>query len=155
MRNFSIYEDGNGGQLVLRNNEIAQTDSLATLAYLEMFGGNVEAETRKENAIGEIKLDWWGNDATKSSDTWINSRTENVLRGIEISSSSRYRILEAVKYDVKNLEQYGKVEVDVNFPSTNRINIVITISEPGVKKNQSLSIIWDATRNEVIEKNII
>lgn len=155
MLNNSIFEDGNGGQLVLRDNEIIQTSSIATLAYLAMFGGNVEAETQKENATGELKYDWWGNDPNKPSSTWINSRSEKVLRGIEISSSSRYRIIEAVKYDTKVLEQYGSVNIDVTFPDLNNVKIVITISEPSIKKDQSLSLVWDATRNEVIEKNII
>lgn len=155
MLNNSIYEDGNGGQLVLKNNEIVQTRSLATLAYLLMFGGNVEAETKKENAPGELKFDWWGNDPNLPSSTWINSRTEKTLRGIEISSSSRYRILEAVKYDVKSLDRYGDVTVEVAFTSVNNVKITITISEPSVVSDQNLTIIWDATRNEVIEKNII
>lgn len=155
MQNNSIFEDGNGGQLVLRNNEIVQTNSLATLAYLNMFGGNVDAETQKENEVGELRFDWWGNDSTQNSSTWINSRTERILRGIEISSSARFKILEAVKYDNKSLEQYGSLGFEVTFPSPNRVKIVITISEPAKKRNQSLSIIWDATRNEVIEKNIL
>lgn len=155
MLNNSIFEDGNGGQLVLKNNEIVQTRSLSTLAYLLMFGGNVEAETQKENSIGELKFDWWGNDPNLPSSTWINSRTERTLQGIEISSSSRYTIEEAVKYDVKSLEQYGEVTVNVTFVNLNRVSIVITISEPNIKKDNRLTIVWDSTRNEVIEKNII
>lgn len=155
MINNTIFEDGNGGQLVLRNNEIVQTRSLATLAYLLMFGGNVEAETEKENAPGELKFDWWGNDPAKPSDTWINSRTEKVLRGIEISSSSRFTIEEAVKSDVKSLEQFGEVEVEVSFVSMSRVKIVITISEPSVKNDTSLTLVWDASRSEIIEKHII
>ena len=155
MINNTIFEDGNGGQLVLRNNEIVQTRSLATLAYLLMFGGNVAAETEKENAPGELKFDWWGNDPTKPSDTWINSRTEKVLSGIELSSSSRFTIEEAVKSDVKSLEQFGEVEVNVSFISMSRVKIVITISEPSVKNDTSLTLVWDASRSEIIEKHII
>jgi hypothetical protein len=155
MINNTLFEDGNGGQLVLRNNEIVQTASLATLAYLLMFGGNVEAETEKENAVGELKFDWWGNDPNKPSDTWINSRTERILRGIEVSSSSRYKIEEAVKYDVRSLEQYGEVSVEVSFVSMSRVKIVITIAEPSVKNDQSLTLVWEASRNEIIEKHII
>lgn len=153
--NFALYEDGNGGQMILRSNEILQTESLATLAYLAMFGGNVEAETQKENSPGELKRDWWANDPSKNSETWINSRTEKVLRGIEISSSSRFEIEEAVKYDVKELEQYGKVKVEVTFPSLNRVEILITISEPNVIKDKRLQFVWDATRNETIEKQTL
>ena len=152
MLNFTLYEDGNGGQLILRNNEILQTNSLATLAYLLMFGGNVEAETQKENAVGELKYDWWGNEPSKPSTTWINSQTENTLRGIEISSSSRFIIQQAVENDVESLKQYGEVEVEVTFQSSSRIKIDITITEPNAKSEKRLSIIWDASRNETIEK---
>lgn len=155
MINSSIFEDGSGGQLVLRNNEIVQTKGLATIAYLLMFGGNVDAETQKENAPGELKFDWWGNDSSKPKSTWINSRTEKTLMGIALTSESRYIIEESVKYDVSSLSRYGKVSVNVIFTSVNRVNITITISEPDVVTDQSLSLTWDATRNEVIEKTII
>ena len=59
--NESIYEDGNGGSLLLRSYEIVQTNSLATLPYLLMFGGNVNEITKKENSTAELSIDWWGN----------------------------------------------------------------------------------------------
>jgi len=155
MINNSIFEDGNGGQLVLRNNEIVQTKSVATLAYLLMFGGNVAADTKKENARGELKFDWWGNDPTEPKANWINSKTERTLKGSELSSSSRYVIENAVKEDVKPLEKYGKVTVNVSFISINKIKIVISISEPDKINDQSLTLVWNATRSEIIEKNII
>lgn len=153
--NKSIYEDGNGGQTIQRNNEIVQTRGLGILAYLEMFGGNVEAETQKENNPGELHLDWWGNDSNLNSDTWINSRTEKVLRGIELSSSSIYTIKSAIQYDLKNLERYGKITINVTLPSLNTVKIDITIEEPSKKTEQRLTIVWNATRNEIIEKNIL
>lgn len=155
MLNFTLFESGNGGQMVLRNNEILQTRSLATLAYLLMFGGNREAITQKDNQPGELKFDWWGNDPDQNSKTWVNSTTEQLLYGIEISSASLFRIQSAVEKDVKTLEQYGKVSVEVTFPAINKIQITITIKEPSVKNEQSLNVIWDASRNEIIEKNII
>jgi hypothetical protein len=155
MMNFTIYEDGNGGQMVLRQNEILQTKSLATLAYILMFGGNREASTQKENQPGELKFDWWGNDPNENSENWVNSITENLLYGIEISSSSRFRIQAAVEEDVKSLSQYGEVTVEVTFPAINKVQITITIAEPNVKQEQRLDLVWDATRNEIIEKNIL
>lgn len=153
--NKSIYEDGNGGQLLLKSNEIAQTGSLATLAYLLMFGGNVEAETEKENKPGELKDDWWGNDSRLSSDTWINSKTEKVLRGITTTSSSIIKIQSSIKSDLKQLEQFGEITIGVTFPNINRIAINITISEPNKKQDSRLTLVWDASRSEIIEKNIV
>ncbi len=155
MLNNSIYEDGNGGQLYLKSYDIMQTESLATLAYLLMFGGNVEAETKKENETGALRYDWWGNDPNDNSSNWINSRTERTLKGIELSSSSRYKIKEAVKYDLKRLEDYGDIDIEVSFTNVNRIAIDITISEPSQTQNTSLKIVWDATQSEIIEKKTL
>ena len=155
MLNKTLKEDGNGGQPVLQGNEIQQTESLATLAYLAMFTGNVLADTEKENKTGELKIDWWGNDPALNSKTWINSKTERVLRGIEISSSSRFTIQAAVESDVKELEKYGKVSVEVAFPAINRISIIVSIREPAATQDSSLLLVWDASRNEIIQKNII
>jgi len=155
MLNNTLFEDGNGGQLVLRNNEILQTRSLATLAYILMFGGNVNASTQKENAPGELKYDWWGNDPNLPSETWINSKTEKTLRGIELTSSTRFTIQQAVQDDIASLSQYGETSVDVSFVSLNRVKIVITISEPSIVNDSRLTLVWDATRNEIIEKNIL
>ena len=155
MLNFTLYEDGNGGQLVLRNNEIAQTRSLATLAYLKMFGGNVLEKTKKENNTAELRTDWWANDPVDNSEKWINSETEKVLQGIEISSSSRYTIEQAVKNDVESLETFGSVDVFVAFPGPNDIRITITITEPNAKSSSRLNVTWDASKNEIIEKDII
>jgi len=155
MLNFTLYEDGNGGQMVLQNNEILQTESLATLAYLLMFGGNVAAKTQQDNPIGELRIDWWGNDPTENSEKWINSETEKVLKGIEISSQSLYTIQQAVINDTKSLEQYGNVTVLVSFPNLNRVSIEITIEEPSKINGNRLIIVWDATRNEIIRKDIL
>ena len=153
--NFTLYEDGNGGQMVLRNNEIIHTRSIATLAYLKMFAGNVSEKTRKENNTGELRSDWWANDPVDNSEKWINSETEKVLRGIVISSSSRFDIEQAVKNDVKDLEGLGSVDVSVTFPSPNYVRIIITITEPNAKSSNRLIVTWDASRNEIIEKDII
>jgi len=153
--NETIYEDGNGGQLLLQNNDIAQTESLSTLAYLLMFGGNVEGLTKKENNVGELSLDWWGNNKNTNSSTWINSETEKTLRGIALSSGSRSIITDSVKKDITSLEEYGEVEVEVTLPRLNRVQITITIKEPGAKKSKRLILIWDATKSEIIEQRII
>lgn len=155
MVNETIYEDGNGGQLYSLNNDIAKTEGLQMLAYLKMFGGNINASTVKDNNIGELRLDWWGNDTSENSDKWINSETERTLRGIELSGSSIAKIKQSVENDCKSLSKYGKIDVAVTLPGINKVKIVISITEPGNKESNSLIIIWDATKNEIIEQKII
>jgi len=147
MKNYTIYEDGNGGQLEVQSNDILTTDSLYTLAYLKMFGGNVEADTRPQSDVIELHSDWWGNDKTKPSDMWINSKTERTLKGIELSSRSLETIKQAVKQDLDSLTQFGGIEVTINIVSLNRVKITIDTTQ-----GDNLSMIWDNTRNEVIQE---
>ena len=155
MLNRSIYEDGNGGSYLLREFEIIQTESIAVLAYLKMFGGNVEEVTKTENNTSELRSDWWGNDSTLPSNTWINSKTEKLLRGLSLTNKARYDLINAVKEDLKSLEEYGTIDVQVNYPNLNRVDIIITITEPSKKSSNRLLIAWDATKNEIIENQII
>lgn len=155
MVNETIYEDGNGGQLYLKNNDIARTDSLYHLAYLEMFSGNVEADTLNENNPGELRLDWWGNDQTENSSTWINSQTERVLRNVELGSRSLARIRQAVENDIEDLAVYGETEVTVTLPAVNKVSIKVSIKEPGKKQANTLILIWDSTKREIIEQKTI
>lgn len=155
MENYLIYEDGNGGQLSLKNGEIESTDSIFMLAYLNMFGGNIESSTQKENIPGALNNDWWGNDKTENSSTWINSETERTLKGLALTGANLAKIRESVKRDNKGLEQYGTVDIFVSYPAINQVKILITITEPTLKNSNSLKVIWDATKSEIIEKIII
>lgn len=155
MINETIYEDGNGGMLYNLNNDIARTESLNMLAYLEMFGGNKEASTKKENVQGQLRKDWWANDTSESSDKWINSETERTLSGIELSGRSIAKIKQSVVKDLKQLEQYGEIEVTVTLPGINKVKILVTIKEPSRKNSNTLIFIWDATKKEIIENIIL
>lgn len=155
MINESIYESGNGGNLISQNNDIVMTEGLATLAYLKMFSGNVDADTKSDNNLGELRLDWWGNDTNENSDNWINSNTERILKGIELTGSSIAKIKQSVVNDLKPLEKYGKVEVSVTLPFINRAQINVSIKEPTKKDSNSLIVIWDATKKEIIEQKIL
>lgn len=146
MKNYSIYDDGNGGQLTVQSNNILTTDSLHTLAYLKLFGGNLEANTKPKSDVIEIHSDWWGNDKEKQSSTWINSNTERVLRGIVLNSQSVEKIITAVKKDVESLTQFGTITVTVNIVSLNKVKIIID-----TEQSDNLSMIWDSTKNEVIQ----
>lgn len=155
MINETIYEDGSGGQIYSLNNDIARTDGLATLAYLEMFSGNVKASTVKENNIGELRKDWWGNDSNGNANEWINSETERTLQNVELSSSSISRIRQSVEKDLKTLEQYGEIEVEVTLPGINKVQIKVTINEPSQKESNTLILIWDASKKEIIQNIIL
>lgn len=152
MINKSIYESGEGGQPLIQNNDIKLTRSLSTLVYYALFAGNVEGDTSKNTAPGELHTGWWGNDVTKNSINWINSETERLLKGISLSPRTRILIEQAVIKDTDKLKVYGRVDVNVTLPSLNRVSIRVTITEPEAATGKSLLVIWDATRNEVVEQ---
>lgn len=145
--NKTIYDDGNGGQLAIRNNDILTTSSLFTLAYLAMFGGNKLSNTVAEISQNELQYDWWGNYRSTPSSAWINSSTERVLTGIELNSQTIESIKQAVTEDVRFLSDFGELTVNVNIVSLNRVKISVTLNQEDI-----ISIIWDNTINEVIEQ---
>lgn len=155
MINETIYENGNGGQIYSLNNDIVRTEGLATLAYLEMFSGNIEASTVRENNVGELRKDWWGNNSNGNANDWINSETERTLQNIELSSSSISKIRQSVIKDLKDLEIYGKIDVEVTLPGINKAQIKVIINEPSQKESNVLILIWDASKKEIIENIIL
>lgn len=144
--NKAIYEDGNGGQLSFRNNDIMTTKSLSVLAYLAMFGGSREGNTKPLSDAIELHYDWWGNNKNRQSSTWINSNTERVLSGIVLNSRSLEKIRQAIEKDTEKLTQFGTLNITVNIVTLNRVKIIIE-----VQQGDSLSLIWDNSRNEIIE----
>lgn len=148
MLNKTIYEDGNGGQLLIESNDIATTESLYMLAYTAMFGGNINGDTEPKSDVVQLHYDWWGNNKDLSSSTWINSKTERTLRGLALNSQAIEKIKQAVKSDVSFLQEYGTIAIDVAITSINTVNIDITLNQ-----GDNVSFIWDSNRQEVI-KNI-
>lgn len=144
--NKSIYEDGNGGQLAFRNNDVMMTTSLSILAYLAMFSGNIKANTKPLSDVVELHYDWWGNNKSKPSSTWINSNTERTLTGITMNSQSLEKIKQAVKKDTQFLSEYGEVIITVIIVSLNSVKITIETNQ-----DDNLTLIWDSTKNEIIE----
>jgi len=149
MVNESIYETGGGGDMLIINNVIQQTESLHTMAYLLMFSGNREASTKLQNNTTELRLDWWGNDLNDDPVNWINSETERVLVGATQSQKSITDVTNAITKDLRRLKDYGDLTIDVSFLSGNRTQISITITEKKDNKT-SIKIVWDATRKEVV-----
>lgn len=146
MLNKTIYEDGNGGQLEFANNDILTTDGLLILAYIAMFGGNREASTKPESDVIELNFDWWGNDKSNQSNTWINSETEKALIGATLNSQGLETIKQAIKSDVSFLEDFGELDIVVQIIGLNQLKITISLNQ-----QDNLSLIWDSTRNEIIQ----
>jgi len=149
MENYSIYDNGDGGQLFIQNNDIQKSGGLGVAVYLKLFGGNVDASTTGQEVSGEIRKDWWGNNRFDTSRKWINSETERVLRGASLTDQSLIDIEEAVKTDLESLKIFGEISVSVAYPGLNRVSIAITIKQ--VAQDAEILVVWDATKNEIIQ----
>lgn len=106
-----IYETGNGGDLILRGNDLATITGYENSPYLALFGG----------------VDWWANYLT---DNKFECKTEQVLSEVALTSSGRKKIEEAVLSDLSYLNDIEGTEysVSVTLGGVNRVSIEITIN---------------------------
>ena len=63
------------------------------------------------------------------------------------------QIEQAVLKDLEGLKEFGEIEVGVTFPSLNRVNIKITIRQ--VSEDEEILVVWDNTKNEVVQEIMI
>lgn len=145
MTDVIIYENGNGGELSLKNGDIETTDSLCNQPYLAHFGGNVEANTTDNEIEGEERNDWWGN-TFLDGEAQMNSNLERSLNKNALNSSGRANIEAAAVKDLEYLSEIAKTESIVSLKGVNKLLITD-------KLNQSVvNLAWDATKNELIQE---
>lgn len=151
-----LIETGNGGDLVLRGNDLVMNKGMMNMPYLGMFGGNVKAVT-KEKLKTEQSFDWWGNELLMPQDESIqfNSLLEKAFMEIPLTSSGRIKIEQVVKKTLAFMNDFAEVFVKVDIIATDKVKIFIRLTQP---KNLSgrlddiykdFVFIWDATLGTV------
>ena len=95
-----IFENGSGGDLNLKNDDIETISGLMNQVYLALFGGNLEQNTSDDLSELEERNDWWGNSLLKKENQF-NSNFERTLRTIPLNSSGLIKIENAAKEDLK------------------------------------------------------
>ena len=157
MFDLTIYESGDGGELKLKKNDLETTNSFFNMAFLAMFGGNVEAITTGNELESEQRFDWWGNTYLMPNNPSIqfNYLTEKTLIETSIDSEGRNTILEAVKKDLSFFSNFGDVTVEVFLISVDRVRIDIKILEKSNQENKNFQFIWDSSKNELIDSLIL
>jgi len=148
---IGIYETLNGGDMSLQNGDIWATMSLWNQIYIGLFGGNVAQLTDDNAGKGEQRKDWWGNQFLKASPgEYNNSTTELTLNTVQLNSSGRVKIEQAVKSDLAFLSKLGKVDVLVSIPAIDSVLIEIGITEPNNIEDKRFRLLWDGTRSTEI-----
>ena len=145
---ITIFEDGDGGELVLNNEDIGTVDGFTNMVFLAWFGGNVSESTNENLKDQEQRGDWWGNSLFKEENQF-NSELEKTLNNSNISSASLINIENAAKKDLQFLKKYANIEVNAYLLNESRIELEAIITEPN-KKSLKSTFLWDATKNTIV-----
>lgn len=152
MEDFSIYESGDGGELLMTDSDISLADSLLQLVYLSLFGGNVQASTQGNEKPNELREDWWANSLLfkDQPDKQFNSLTEKTLKTTPLSSAGRIIILNAVEQDLKYLRDVVDVNINVTIRDVHRVEIFVNLNRYQGKEDVKLQFLWDGILDSVI-----
>ena len=90
MTDLLIYEQGSGGEMLLRSNSIVTVDGFENEPYLAMFGGV------------PVEADWWGNDPIFNEEPMV-SLTEQALSMNPLNSAGRIAIETAMLKDLQTV----------------------------------------------------
>ena len=142
---LKVIETGNGGDITKNGSDLAMVFSFENMPYLALFGGNVEAVTPQKRLESEQAFDFWGNSLLFTNDTSIqfNSLTEKTLQITPLTSSGRLIIENAIKSDLEFMAPFAEVKVTTQIISTDRIDILIGLKEPGNLTEKKIIYIWE------------
>lgn len=150
---LKMIETGDGGDLVLLGNDLAQINGLQNMPYLGLFGGNVEASTSGPKIPDQQAFDWWGNNLLNPNQPAVqsNSTFERALSEIPLSSHGRLLLEQAVKKDLGFMSSFAGISVSASISVPDRIEVSIKIQEPNNKQSTELVFIWDGTKSELTQ----
>lgn len=122
---------------------------LLSMAYLSLFGGNIEADTTGNEKPGYPRSDFWGNQLIADVDAQFNSSLERALLTLPIVSSNIIKFEDAAKFDLKWMIDRGhaeSVDVSINIIAVDRVSIAVYIKEP--ESNARLKGVWDYMKSK-------
>lgn len=151
-KDLLLYENGNGGELLVLNNDLSLVEALYQQVYLMLFGGNLAANTTGSENENQQRFDWWGNSLffANRAEKQFNSNTERVLDSVSLNTSGRIDIKRAVEADLEPLKQIGNIDVKVSILSESKVKINVTLQKPDSLEDKAFQFIWDNAANEVI-----
>lgn len=147
-----LVENGDGGELVKKANDLAVIYGFQNMVYLALFGGNVKQSTPIQRIETEQDSSWWCNNLLMQEDPSIqfNSETERALNTIPLTSSGRVLIQQAVENDLAFMKDFATVVVNVTLLGLDKIALGIRLIEPDNLQKQDFIFIWSATRQELM-----
>jgi hypothetical protein len=160
MADLAIFETGDGGDVILKGNDLELTEGLFNLPYLALFGGNLLQSTDELPIEPEglvEREDWWGNELffPNSEKLQFNSKTERRLNEVALNSNALIIIEAIVKEDLKFMNEFAEVSVEVTIPDRDTLKIFITLQEPDGLEEQTFVFAWTATKLEEIVNGFV
>ena len=144
-----LIESFDGGDYVLKGNDIEMISGFQNMPYIGLFGGNKQLTTGPK--VNEQEFDFWGNFLFHPSapEIWVNSETENLLKNVSLNTATRIKIEQTVLKDLQFMKEFATLNVRVELISVDRIRIVIEIQEPNQLNSTVYSYLWNATEQEL------
>lgn len=136
---FKILVGQNGADFVNLGNDLAITTSVSTMLFLSMFGGNIEASTVQGRRPDDDKS-YWANDLEEDPSRYFNSLTERTIRDTALNSAGRTKIENAIKEDVKFLNNYFTITVTVEILSDDLLRIKLFLTQIDTGREEELVI---------------
>lgn len=151
-KDILIYESGDGGEFSIQSGDLTINETLYNQVYLALFGGNIEADTKREYLPTEERNDYWGNALIFSNEPekQFNSTTERTINNTALNSAGRLAIIRAVEADLQYLSDLLTFTVDAEILSVNTIRIIIKFEPLGSQQSRVLQLVYNNAKNELI-----
>lgn len=151
-----LIDIGQGGEAIKTGGDLMTVTGLNNFAYISMFGGNPEADTPNSRIVGVQNFDYWANGLLFGNDknSQMNSFTERTMDSVSITSDGRSKILAAVQKDIEWMKEFAEVNADVLITGPDRVEILISITEPNDDQEKVYKYIWDGTKNDFLVNKI-
>jgi len=150
---IAFYESGDGGEMSLKNDDIEVIHGLTNQVYFHLFGGNIEQSTSESLDDLEIREDYFGN-FYLNEENQFNSEFEKTLSTVVLNTNGLSDLKDAADLDLKPLKSYADIETEISIIGLNKVQLIVSLQEPN-NISTKIKIVWDGTKNEVIENIII
>lgn len=149
---IQLKETFDGGDFVMKRNDVSIIEGFENMPYLGMFGGNPGFNTPQSRLRNQQAYDFWGNNllSNNNASIQINSNTEYALITTALTSAGRLLIEQAVKRDLQFMRPFVKIGVAVIITGVDRVIIAIRMIQPDNLQQRDFIYIWDATKQELL-----
>lgn len=153
---LELKETFDGGDFVMKRNDVSVIEGFGNMPYIGLFGGNPGFNTPRSKPRSQQSFDFWGNNVFANNNLTLqfNSNTEHALNTTPLTSNGRILIEQAVKKDLQFMRPFARVGVSVTISGIDRVILAVRIIQPDNLEQRDFIYIWDATKKELIEKTL-